>query len=83
MKTPRTQLSTRVKDFEDLQKRFSVEVVRKEFFDDYIDLFIRLYIEISKDESFIKVLSEQGIDRVKFTKNLLGKIIFVYFVQKK
>lgn len=83
MKTPRTQLSTKVKDFEDLQKRFSVEVVRKEFFDDYIDLFIRLYIEISKDESFIRVLSEQGIDKVKFAKNLLGKIIFVYFVQKK
>lgn len=83
MKTPRTQLSWKVKDFEDLQKRFSVEVVRKEFFDDYIDLFIRLYIEISKDVSFVKVLSEQGIDRVKFTKNLLGKIIFVYFVQKK
>jgi len=83
MKTPRLQLSTRVKDFDDLQKRFSVEVVRKEFFDDYIDLFIRLYIEISKDESFIKVLSDQSIDRVKFTKNLLGKIIFVYFIQKK
>lgn len=83
MKTPKIQLSSKVKDFEDLQKRFSVEVVRKEFFDDYIDLFIRLYISISEDEWLIKVLADQSIDRVKFTKNLLGKIIFVYFVQKK
>lgn len=50
MKTPKIQLSTKVKHFEDLQTRFSVEVVRKEFFDDYIDLFIRLYINISEDE---------------------------------
>lgn len=83
MKTPRIQLSKRVDDFEDLQKRFSVEVVRKEFFDDYIDLFIRLYIDISNDEWLVKVLADQNTDRVKFTKNLLGKIIFVYFVQKK
>lgn len=83
IKTPRIQLTERTKDFEDLQKRFSVEVVRKQFFDDYIDLFIRLYRAISEDNHFTSLLKEQGTDRVKFTKNLLGKIVFVYFIQKK
>lgn len=73
----------KVIDLSDLISRFSVEVVRQEFFDDYIDLFIRLYIAVSNDEKFSTVLWDAWVDRVKFTKNLLGKIVFIYFIQKK
>ncbi|EKD44201.1 MAG: hypothetical protein ACD_71C00215G0008 [uncultured bacterium (gcode 4)] len=81
--TVKQQLEKRISDFKDLQSRFDVEVVRKPFFDDYFDLFVRLYIGISKDSHFCDILSNSGVDRVKFAKNLLGKIIFVYFIQKK
>jgi hypothetical protein len=30
-------------------ERFSVEVVRKKFFDQYVDLFVQLYIAVSND----------------------------------
>lgn len=72
-----------IEDFDDLVKRFDVEVVRKEFFNNYLDLYIRLYREIIKDEEFAKNLKTQSIDLVSFTKTLLWKIIFLYFIQKK
>ncbi len=83
VKTPQQQLETSITSLADLKSRFSVEVVRKQFFDDYIDLFIRLYRSISEDTHFTNLLKQQWVDRVKFTKNLLGKIVFVYFIQKK
>jgi hypothetical protein len=83
VKTPQQQLKNPITNLTDLKSRFSVEVVRKQFFDDYIDLFIRLYIQVSEDRKLVEVLHNQKIDLVKFTKNLLGKIIFIYFIQKK
>lgn len=73
----------KITDMKDLISRFSVEVVRKEFFDDYIDLFIRLYMAVSEDTWLMNVLKNESVDLVKFTKNLLGKIVFIYFIQKK
>ncbi len=72
-----------IKDYEDLVSRFDVEVVRKEFFETYLELFVRLYKEILKDKSFSDLLISQNVDLVSFTKNLLWKIIFLYFVQQK
>lgn len=72
-----------IENFDDLVKRFDVEIVRKEFFNNYLDLYIRLYREIIKDEEFAKNLKTQNIDLVSFTKTLLWKIIFLYFIQKK
>lgn len=83
VKTPTEQLKKKVSNFQDLKECFNVEVVRKQFFDDYFDLFIRLYIAISADKNFCDVLSRCWVDRVKFSKNLLGKIVFAYFIQKK
>ncbi len=82
-KTPETFLNKRIKTFTDLLGAFNVEVVRKEFFIHYINLYIRLYREVLKDTEFHERLKSQRIDVVSFTKTLLGKIVFLYFIQKK
>ena len=82
-KTPEKYLNKTVSNFEDLVSRFDVEVVRKEFFNDYLTLYIRLYKAITDDSDFIKLLNSQKIEIVSFTKNLLWKIVFLYFIQKK
>lgn len=83
VKTPERQLSKSINSFQELFDAFDVEVVRKEFFNSYLDLYIRLYREIIKDTSFIKLLHSQKIDIVSFAKTLLGKLVFLYFIQKK
>ena len=72
-----------IKSYDDLISRFDVEVVRKEFFETYLELFVRLYKAIQKDGDFVNLLESQNVDVVSFTKNLLWKIIFLYFVQQK
>lgn len=83
VKTPENQLKRAVSSFKELFDLFDVEVVRKEFFSNYLDLYIRLYREILKDTSFKDNLKSQQIDLVSFTKTLLWKIVFLYFIQKK
>lgn len=85
VKTPTDSLLKwgQVQSFDNLMERFSVEVVRKKFFDQYVDLFVQLYIAVSNDTWLVKILQDSNVDQVKFTKNLLWKIIFIYFIQKK
>lgn len=83
VKTPEKELLHQIKDYEDLTNRFKVEVVRNQFFDEYLELFVRLYKAIQEDIGFVELLQSQNKDVVSFTKNLLGKIIFLYFIQKK
>lgn len=83
IKTPERQLNKKLDTFNDLFDSFDVEVVRKEFFNNYLDLYIRLYREITKDVEFKNNLKTQQIDLVSFTKTLLWKIVFLYFIQKK
>ncbi|MFA7298182.1 MAG: TaqI-like C-terminal specificity domain-containing protein [Candidatus Absconditabacterales bacterium] len=68
-----------VKDLNDLISRFDVEVVRKEFFKQYLNLFLELYKELKPYE----IMLGKDNDLVTFTKTLMGKIIFLYFIQKK
>lgn len=82
-KTPETQFKLSIISFSDLLSRFKVEVVRDEFFNQYIALFVRLYAEIQNDNEFVKFLLSSKISLTAFTKTLLGKIIFLYFIQKK
>ena len=85
VRTPNQQIIDKwsIKDFDDLISRFDVEVVRKEFFETYLELFVRLYKEIIIDKPFSDLLLSQNVDLVSFTKNLLWKIIFLYFIQQK
>lgn len=86
VKTPNDYLIKQwpVKDFEDLISRFDVEIVRKEFFRLYLNLFIELYKSLQQNPDFQKeIIENKQQNPVKFAKNLMGKIIFLYFIQKK
>lgn len=71
----------------DLEDTFSVEVVTKEFFEKYKQLFLTtkeaLDKAIAKDEKIKQDFKEKHIESVDFTKKLLGQIVFLYFLQKK
>jgi len=72
---------------EDLEKVFDVEVVTKEFFEKYRDLFIRTKLqldEIVKNNPKVQQeFQNKNINTVDFAKKLLGQIVFLYFLQKK
>jgi len=61
-----------------LEEVFSVEKVSKAFFDKYR----ALYTDIFNDDA-VKVIYTEEPEREKFAKNLLGRIVFLYFLQKK
>lgn len=71
----------------DLEDTFSVEVVTKEFFEKYKQLFLTtkeaLDKAIAKDDKIKQDFEDKHIDSVDFTKKLLGQIVFLYFLQKK
>ena len=73
----------KVETIEQLIERFDVEVVRKEFFNHYLNLYIRLYKAILDDVEFVELLKWQWVKIVGFSKNLIWKIVFIYFIQKK
>ncbi|MCX7611485.1 MAG: BREX-1 system adenine-specific DNA-methyltransferase PglX, partial [Ignavibacterium sp.] len=72
---------------ENLQEAFNVEVVTKEFFEKYRDIFIKTKIELDKivknNQKVKKEFEQKNINTVDFTKKLLGQIVFLYFLQKK
>jgi len=71
----------------DLEKVFSVEVVTKEFFEKYKQLFLETKEALDKivkaDSQIENDFKDKNIDTVDFTKKLLGQIVFLYFLQKK
>lgn len=84
-KTPQKYLIDKwpIKNLDDLVERFNVEVVRKEFFKLYINLFLELYSTIKSNPTFQVLIDHKKIEPVSFAKNLMGKMIFLYFIQKK
>lgn len=65
----------------EIESAFSIEKVTDEFYNQYKDLYIKLYENFNnrlKNE-----LNSAGIDSARFTKKLLGQIVFLYFLQKK
>ena len=77
----------RVKDFDDLHFRFSVEPVTKEFFASYKKLCLSLKEEIkfliNNDNRIKEDFNKKNIDSFDFSKKIMNQIIFLYFVQKK
>lgn len=68
---------------EELEAAFSIEKVTDEFFTQYKDLFDKLFRNFENDENVKIELRKVGIDNARFTKKLLGQIVFLYFLQKK
>lgn len=71
----------------ELEKAFSVEVVTKQFYQDYKGLFEKLTEELDRileeDNKIKREFESKAIDTANFTKKLLGQIVFLYFLQKK
>tara|TARA_B100000902_G_C27322309_1_gene925526 strand:- start:5884 stop:9504 length:3621 start_codon:yes stop_codon:yes gene_type:complete len=75
-------------DINAIQNAFSVEQLSKEFFDKYKKQFEKFwkYIDSKKEEYKSVFVNGQGEREVKirnFTKKLLGRIVFLHFLQKK
>jgi very-short-patch-repair endonuclease/predicted RNA methylase len=68
---------------EDIENAFSIEKVTDEFFLQYKDLYVKLFEHFTNDGTIQKELVHSDIDTVRFTKKLLGQIVFLYFLQKK
>ncbi len=73
----------KVKNLQDLNSRFNIEVVNKEFFDNYINLFKQLVNHLTRDTEFKSFTISNNINIEVFAKKLIGQIVFCYFLQKK
>lgn len=83
---------TGVKDFEDLLKRFSVEVVNKEFYKEIAELYTKLVGGTrgkgNQKKEYKALLTlpsvEQGSQTAnEFAVRLIGRIIFCWFLREK
>ena len=80
VKTPLAQLGgAHYPTFEELKQAFSVEKVSKEFFEKYHDLYTEISEYLKPQIAYFG--EEKNINF--FTKKLLGRIVFLYFLQKK
>lgn len=68
---------------EEIENAFSIEKVTDEFFAQYKDLYVKLYEHFENDTHIQSELVKANIDNTRFTKKLLGQIVFLYFLQKK
>lgn len=70
-----------------LEDAFNIEIVTKEFFERYRDLFIRIKEAmdsiVNKDPAVKEDFTNNRVDTVNFAKKLMGQIVFLYFLQKK
>lgn len=75
----------------DLYDAFNVEKLNKEFFDTYKDFFLKGVKEITENKSFYELLIDKSQEDIKkqekpvrdFVKKMLGRIVFLHFLQKK
>lgn len=65
----------------ELEKAFSIERVTDEFFEQYKNLYIKVYEYFDKQD--LTIFEDGQLDASGFTKKLLGQIVFLYFLQKK
>jgi adenine-specific DNA-methyltransferase len=81
----------RIRDFEDLQSRFSVEVVNKEFYQEIQRMFYQLVGgELSQGKQKLKYepilkLPEHPDTKIRqeFGVRLIGRLVFCWFLKKK
>ena len=89
--TPEAYLAKRVTDFEDLKKRFSIEVVNKEFYSKIAELFTTLAggkrgtgkNVLDAGKGLLKFVAPDETVRKNFAVRLIGRLIFCWFLKKK
>ncbi|RLB13147.1 MAG: class I SAM-dependent DNA methyltransferase, partial [Deltaproteobacteria bacterium] len=68
----------------DIETAFSIEKVSDEFFQQYKDLYDKLFKHLANEPLFASDPGETRNKRIaRFSKKLLGQIVFLYFLQKK
>ncbi|MDR3642486.1 MAG: TaqI-like C-terminal specificity domain-containing protein [Candidatus Doudnabacteria bacterium] len=71
----------------DLETAFNIEIVTKEFFNKYRELFLEVKEALDKvletDFKIKQEFSSKAVETADFAKKLLGQIVFLYFLQKK
>ena len=86
--TPKEYLlkKTRVQSVSDLKSRFSVEILNENFFKEYKAQYTRFCDFLQQDpemrQSFMKY-KDQGKAIRDYVKKMMGRIVFLYFVQRK
>ena len=80
-KTAFSQLSTLDinSNLKDYLEAFSVEKVSKDFFNEYKKLYEDICIELKPQIAYFDTIENIEF----FTKKLLGRVVFLYFLQKK
>jgi adenine-specific DNA-methyltransferase len=70
-----------------LEQSFNIEIVTKEFFEKYTDLFHRMKESLDSlldnDQQLKSEFELKEIDTSDFAKKTLGQMAFLYFLQKK
>jgi hypothetical protein len=80
IQTPLEQLSElKYPTIDEIKDIFSVERVSKEFFEKYKNLYLELSEYLQSQIAFFG--DQKNINL--FTKKLLGRVVFLYFIQKK
>ncbi|WP_298071816.1 N-6 DNA methylase [uncultured Bacteroides sp.] len=77
---------SRVKDADDLTSRFAVEILNKAFFDEYkgqYQKFCKFLNENPEMRRSFQDFSDNGKAIRDYVKKMLGRIVFLYFVQRK
>ncbi len=68
---------------EEIEEKFSVEKVTKDFFENYKENYLKLKEILESNEEFISESKRCDFTSEEFTKKLMGQIVFIYFLQKK
>ena len=68
---------------EEIEEKFSVEKVTKDFFENYKENYLKLKEILESNNEFISEANTCDFTSEEFTKKLMGQIVFIYFLQKK
>ena len=83
-KTPLAQLKNlKYPNFNEIEEAFSVEAVTDDFYKSYKALFESINEELEPQKAIFVGKEEPEIEVRKFSRKLLGRITFMYFLQKK
>lgn len=67
----------------EIEEKFSVEKVTKDFFEKYKENYLKLKETLEKNDEFVYESKRCDFTSEEFTKKLMGQIVFIYFLQKK
>lgn len=68
---------------EEIEEKFSVEKVTKDFFENYKENYLKLKETLECNDEFVSEANRCDFTSEEFTKKLMGQIVFIYFLQKK